>query len=224
MEPTAIERTFCFIDLAGFTALTDAHGDAEAVALLDRFIEMTRSALGARDELVKSIGDAVMVATVTPDEAVAVVQGLLARCQEADAFPLPRAGAHHGRAISRGQDYLGSAVNLAARVAAKSGGGQFLATRRVADAAQRLGIDVTALGPHRLRNITEPVDLFEVRGSANVSTDTLDPVCRMSVDPAHAAGWLAHAGHRYWFCSLRCAGTFAADPARHIPDAAGEPA
>lgn len=135
--------------------------------------------------------------------------------------PVP---AHHGRAISRGQDYLGSAVNLAARVAAKSGGGQFLATRPVADAAQRSGIDGTALGRNRLRNIAEPVYLFEVRGSAEVSADTLDPVCRMSVDPAHAAGWLAHAGQRYWFCSLRGAGTFAADPGRHIPDAVGEPA
>lgn len=216
MGDATVERTFCFIDLAGFTALTDAHGDTEAVALLDRFLEMTRCALGARGELVKSIGDAVMVATMAPPDAVEVVQGLLVRCQQAAAFPLPRAGAHHGQAISRDADYFGNAVNIAARVAARAAGGQFLATRAVGDAARQLGLDVTALGPQQLRNIAEPVDLFKVHALTGATDPTLDPVCRMSVDPVTAAGWLAYADQRHWFCSLKCAAIFAANPNPHL--------
>ena len=54
------ERTFAFVDLAGFTALTEAHGDEEAVATLSRFRAMTSRALDGRGVLVKTIGDAVM--------------------------------------------------------------------------------------------------------------------------------------------------------------------
>ena len=53
-----IERTFAFVDLAGFTALTEAHGDEHAADLVERFTGMARAALGPDDRLVKSIGDA----------------------------------------------------------------------------------------------------------------------------------------------------------------------
>jgi len=70
-----VERTFSFVDLAGFTALTEAHGDLDAVDLLDRFISLARDSLSAGDELVKSIGDAVMLATPGPGAAVAALAG-----------------------------------------------------------------------------------------------------------------------------------------------------
>lgn len=218
-EPVAVERTFCFVDLAGFTALTEAHGDSEAIELLDRFVQMTRAALRADDNLVKTIGDAVMLASPSPDRAIRLVRDLLASCRNTDAFPLPRAGAHHGQALAREHDYFGSAVNLAARVAGTAGGGQFLATRKIAEAARHTAAEVTSLGPHVLRNITEPVDLFQIDAATATATASIDPVCRMSVDPARAAGWLAHTGQRFWFCSLNCAATFAANPDRHIPAA-----
>lgn len=156
-----------------------------------------------------------MLASPTPEQAVSAVQNVLATCRDVDAFPLPRAGAHHGRAVARSHDYLGGAVNLAARVAGTAAGGQFLATRAVADAAQRSNVQVAALGPHVLRNIAQPIDLFEIAASAEPTSHPLDPVCRMSVDPARAAGWLAYSGQRFWFCSLKCAHTFAANPDRH---------
>ena len=39
------ERTVAFVDLAGFTALTEAHGDADAVELVERFVELARGAV-----------------------------------------------------------------------------------------------------------------------------------------------------------------------------------
>lgn len=81
------ERTFSFVDLAGFTALTEAHGDLDAVELLDRFTGLVRASLSADDELVKSIGDAVMLASPEPG-AAAMLAGLWQRCSEAPGFLL----------------------------------------------------------------------------------------------------------------------------------------
>ncbi|MHB8463694.1 MAG: YHS domain-containing protein [Acidimicrobiales bacterium] len=220
-EAATVERTFSFVDLAGFTALTEAHGDADAVALLDDFLTMTREALDTGDELVKSIGDAVMLASRAPEPAVRAVGRLMASCQETTGFPLPRAGAHHGPAISRDGDYLGGAVNLAARVAGHASGGQFLVTAPVADAARVVALEVVALGAHQLRNVAEPVELFDVRVSSGETSHTIDPVCRMHLDREHAAGSLCHEGRHYWFCSLDCVSVFAAKPDRYtVPDMA----
>ena len=211
-----VERTFSFVDLAGFTALTEAHGDLDAVELLDRFTGLVRASLSAGDELVKSIGDAVMLASPEPGAAVAALAGLWARCSEASGFLLPRAGAHHGPVISREGDYLGGTVNLAARVAGHAGGGQVLVTSAVAAAATAHGLEVAELGPRRLRNVSEPVELFEIRVGASERPSAIDPVCRMRVEPQFAAGSLSHGGRRFWFCSMPCAAAFTADPSRYL--------
>ena len=209
-----VERTFSFIDLAGFTALTEAHGDNEAVALLDRFLAITRQSLGPADQLVKTIGDAVMLASRAPQDAISAVTQVMVGCHTTSGFPLPRAGIHHGNAIARDGDYIGSAVNLAARVAGHACGGQLLATIEVA-AAARLTFDVVPLGPYQLRNVFEATDLFDIRFTAGETSHTIDPVCRMHIGPEHAAGTLHHNGHDYWFCSLECVAAFAADPVRY---------
>jgi adenylate cyclase len=128
----------------------------------------------------------------------------------------PRAGAHHGPAVRRDGDYIGATVNLAARVAGHAGGGQVLGTPAVAHAAKESGLEAAGLGAHRLRNVAEPVELFEIRLGASEPCDTIDPVCRMRVKPASAAGSLSHAGQRFWFCSMPCVAAFAADPDRYL--------
>ncbi|HYH65118.1 MAG TPA: heavy metal translocating P-type ATPase [Urbifossiella sp.] len=44
----------------------------------------------------------------------------------------------------------------------------------------------------------------------------LDPVCGMTVDPARAAGSVAHGGTTYHFCSTHCVTKFRADPAKYL--------
>ena len=211
-----VERTFCFVDLAGFTALTEAHGDLDAVDLLDRFAGLTHESLSPGDELVKTIGDAVMLTSPSPEAGVAVLASLVARCSEATGFPLLRAGVHHGPAVRRGGDYVGATVNLAARVAGHAGGGQVLATSAVADAARGRGIKVTGLGIRRLRNLAQPAELFEIHLGGHERSSTIDPVCRMRVEPEYAVGSLCHAGQRFWFCSVTCVAAFAASPDRYL--------
>lgn len=208
-----VEATFGFVDLAGFTALTEAHGDEEAAALLDRFEMLTADALGPGDRLVKTIGDAVMLAF--PDAGAAIeATGRLFEASMAEAgLPIPRAGLHHGDAIERGSDYVGATINLAARVAGQAHGGQVLATRLVADTARRRGVHVVDLGAFSLRNLAVPVELYELHLSPASAGSAIDLVCRMQVPRTAAAGRLRFEDVDYWFCSLRCAGAFAANPA-----------
>lgn len=214
-ESTAPERTFAFVDLAGFTALTEVHGDDEAVRLLDRFVAFTHDALDDGDELVKCLGDAVMLSFSSPPRGLEAVRRLLQRCQSVGDFPVPRSGLHHGPAIGRNGDWFGATVNLAARVAAQAHGGQTLATTPVATAARSSGITVTSLGSFSLRNIARPTDLYELALVPVVEATSVDPVCRMQVRHDAAAGRLRQGGQDHWFCSLRCARSFLSDPARN---------
>lgn len=212
-----VDSTFGFVDLAGFTALTDAHGDREAVALVDRFEAAASAALSADDQLVKTVGDAVMLRFATIANAITGTAAIFGRCTSEAGFPVLRAGLHHGPAIARGDDWFGATVNLAARVAAQARGGQLLATAQVARTARQSGVTVTGLGLCRLRNVTAPVELFDISVGAPVAGTVIDPVCRMQVQIAAATGTLRHNGTDWWFCSMDCAAAFATAPDRYAP-------
>jgi Cu+-exporting ATPase len=52
-----------------------------------------------------------------------------------------------------------------------------------------------------------------------MNADHLDPVCGMTVDPAHAAGSSDYRGQTIYFCGLHCKKKFDADPAAYAGDA-----
>jgi adenylate cyclase len=217
-DDAAAEATFAFVDLAGFTAMTEAHGDAEAVAIVRAFRERALQVLRPDDELVKTIGDAVMLRFPSPEAAIVALRELLQReLVVGDAVLLPRAGAHHGSAVAVDGDYYGAAVNLAARVAGEAGGGQLLVTTQTAMAARDLGAVITHLGSVQLRNVGESIDVWDVRVGEGQDIVLTDPVCQMRVpttgDVAIALDW---SGRRFHFCGLPCVSRFAADPARYL--------
>jgi adenylate cyclase len=210
------DATFVFADIAGFTALTEAHGDEEAVALVEEFTELAcRDLPAVNGEHVKTIGDAVMLRI--PDPADAILLGLEVSQQMLKHGEAPvRVGLHYGPAVERNGDYFGAAVNLAARVSGIAAGGEVLVSGQTAALVPDLdGVIYESRGRHQLRNVSEPVELFAAL-PLNVTSERLpiDPVCRMAVDPERAPGRLLHEGSAYFFCSLACAGQFAAHPER----------
>jgi adenylate cyclase len=214
----SIEATYAFVDLAGFTAMTEAHGDTEAVAIVRAFRDRAVQVLGPDDELVKMIGDAVMLRFSAPEGAVVALRELLRReLVVNDTVLLPRAGAHRGPAVAVEGDYYGATVNLAARVAGEARGGQLLVTSTTAVAARDLGTTVTHVGSVNLRNVGESVDLFDVRVSEDIEETVIDPVCQMRVPTSGpSAIVLDWVGQRFYFCGLPCVARFAADPQRYI--------
>lgn len=214
--PSRVEWTFAMVDLAGFTALTEAHGDEDAADLAVRFAGLAAARLGSGDRLVKEIGDAVLLASRTNEGAFELVRGLMEDCSHLPDFPVARAGLHRGPAVERNGDLFGAAVNLTARVAGQAAGGQVLATAVVADAARATGVPSTSVGTFDLRNVAQAQELFDLALCPQVAVAEIDPVCRMRVTRDTAAGTIRQAGREYRFCSLECLTTFAQDPSRHL--------
>jgi adenylate cyclase len=210
--------TFAFADIAGFTALTEAHGDEEAVALVERFSEAVEAELPAvRGEHVKNIGDALMLRIPAPGDAVHLGLRIANDLSNDHGVPAVRVGLHHGTAVERNGDYFGASVNLAARVSALASGGEVLLTGHTAALAPNLeGVLYESRGRQALRNVAQPLEIFAALriGATADAGLPVDPVCHMAVEPDRAAGRLVHEGNAYFFCSLSCAGQFAQQPER----------
>jgi adenylate cyclase len=216
---TASEATFVFADIAGFTALTEAHGDEQAAALVEDFCDAVKAELPAGAAHVKTIGDALMLRIPDPGQAILLGLQITHGLMRGHEAPAVRVGLHHGPAVERNGDYFGATVNLAARVSGLASGGEVLLTGRTAALVPELGgVVYEPRGREVLRNVREPVEIFAaVRKSESAEGRlALDPVCRMAVDPDRAAGRLLHEGTAYFFCTLACAGEFAREPERFV--------
>jgi predicted ATPase len=148
--------TFLFTDIEGSTRRWEA--DAEAMrAALFKHDQVLRSAIELHDGVVFShTGDGVVAAFASPRSAVdAAVKAQL-------AVELPvRMGIATGEAELRDGDYFGTVLNRAARVMSAGHGGQIL----VADSTAGLlgGVDLVNLGPRRLRDLPNPITVFQLQ-------------------------------------------------------------
>jgi adenylate cyclase len=217
-DQNAAAATFVFADIAGFTALTEAHGDEEAAKLVADFSDSVAAELYSYGAVqVKTIGDALMLRVPEPAHAVVLGLQIAHDILSGHGAPAVRVGMHHGTAIERDGDYIGGAVNLAARVSTAATGGEVLLTAQTA----ALAPDVDAVlyesrGRQTLRNVRDPVELVAAIRHGHTTNDRLavDPVCQMVVDPDHSAGRLEYEGTAYFFCTFTCAGAFARHPER----------
>jgi predicted ATPase len=150
--------TFLFTDVEGSTRRWEANADAMRVALAahDEVLRQTVAVHGGW--LFKHTGDGVCAAFASPRSAVnAAVAAQL-------SLELPvRMGLATGEAEFRGADYFGAVLNRAARVMAAGHGGQIL----LADSTAGLlsGVDLLDLGPRRLRDLSTPIGVFQVRAA-----------------------------------------------------------
>jgi predicted ATPase len=105
-------------------------------------------------------GDAVLAALAA--------QEALAGQEWPEVIPLKvRMGLHTGEAEEREGNYFGAEVNRAARLMAIAHGGQIVCSQATADLARGAlpaGVSVKDLGLHRLRDLSEPLRVFQVVG------------------------------------------------------------
>lgn len=206
--------TFLFADLAGFTALTETHGDDNATDVAARFYDLAHTSLTGEARLIKTIGDAVMIVTSEPPAAVSTALRLAAIIHAELGFPAVRIGLHSGSAVERSGDYFGAAVNLAARITAYARSDQILCTNAVAGSIRNLNLAVIhSAGIVSFKNIAQPVALFELEDlQQHMTHRVIDPVCRMGLDPDTAPARLPFRDRLYHFCSFACAQKFAQAP------------
>ncbi len=218
-------QAFLFADLAGFTQLTEAHGDHEAADQAERHAESLRPL--AREhgaEFVKVIGDAVMMRVPDAGQAVRVAVRIVDDVGAQHGVPAICVGIDYGSAAERGGDYFGRAVNTAARVTELADAGEVLLTEAVRSVAGDLDdVKISSHGNHSLKGLSESVDIFRATRSVADSDISLpiDPVCKMAVDPAHCAGTHEYKDVEYHFCSVDCKEQFSRNPERFVVPAAG---
>jgi adenylate cyclase len=148
-----------FADLAGYTRLTEERGEEEAVEAVERFVEAVEHSLPEDARVVKTIGDEVMVVAHDPSALTEWAVGFQLMNPQP---PLPRIGIHYGQTLYRDGDYYGREVNLAARVVARSAGGEVIVTRPVVEAAGPY-VEFERIGEVRLKGFDEPTELFLAR-------------------------------------------------------------
>jgi class 3 adenylate cyclase len=158
-----VRRNFGFIDLCGFTSLTDEQGVGQAVAALSTFRAVVRERAGWRGvRVAKWLGDGAMLVSTEPRPLLdAVVRMELALDARGCALPL-RAGLAAGRVILfEGDDHIGRAVNLAARLCDEAEPHQLLVTATLFDASGE-GLDHRRLGKHAIRGFSRPVEVVDM--------------------------------------------------------------
>ena len=167
---TRVSRSFAFVDLCGFTDFVDLHGDDAAVAELRVLRACVREAAGAAGVRVdKWLGDGVMLVGVEPEPLVTAVIALEAHHEARGQLPL-RAGIATGAVILLdGDDYVGRAVNLAARLCERAEWDQILAA---ADNGLALppGVHATLATSFHIKGFVDPVAVIALAPSNPAST------------------------------------------------------
>ena len=159
LEEGRLRVAIVFADLAGYARLTIERGDEVALDTVARFVQAVEQTLPVDARVVKMLGDEVMV--VGSDAAALTGWAVELRSGIDVGDPLPRIGIHYGEALYRDGDYYGSAVNQAARVVARAGGGEVLVTRPVVELAVGIdGLEFERIGEVRLKGFSEPTELF----------------------------------------------------------------
>jgi class 3 adenylate cyclase/pimeloyl-ACP methyl ester carboxylesterase len=160
--------TILFTDVEGSTALTQRLGDAKAREVLRNHEHIVREALRAHGGAeVKAMGDGFMAsfssATRALECAIAMQRAFAQHNESAGETISVRIGLNAGEPIAEDEDLFGTAVILAARIAAQAKGGEILASDVVRQLVAGKGFLFADRGEVALRGFEGPVRLYEVR-------------------------------------------------------------
>lgn len=155
-----------FLDLTGYTRLTEERGDTAAADLAEgvrRIVERHAVARGGR--AVKWLGDGVMLHFPAPGSAVAAGVDMVAALDEA-GMASAHVGIDAGPVLFREGDYYGRTVNVAARLSDFARPGEVLVTQSVVDLVDEPGVSFTEIGPVEVRGVVERLTLYSASGAA----------------------------------------------------------
>jgi adenylate cyclase len=171
-----VPRTFVFVDLSGFTNYTAAFGDDAAGRLLSTFRAIVRDTASERGvRIAKWLGDGCMVVSVQQPDAQTIVLDLEQRAADVCAPLTVRAGIATGHALLfEGDDYIGSAVNMAARLCDYARGVEVLMPTMHIERLPE-GVQARPYGEIELRGFPGPIDVVELTGQpVSASVDAGD--------------------------------------------------
>jgi adenylate cyclase len=155
----------CFLDITGYTRLTEERGDEAAADVAERLAALVRrSSQEHRGEPVKWLGDGVMFYFREPGPgvlaALQMVEGVAV-----EGLPPAHVGMHAGPVVFQEGDYFGRTVNIAARIAEYARPGEVLVSQEVVDAAEETPVAFTEIGPVELKGVSGALRLHSARGA-----------------------------------------------------------
>jgi class 3 adenylate cyclase len=151
---------------------------------------------------------------VFPNARAAVTAALtiVQRARGEAQFPPVRGGVHCGQALYREGDYVGTTVNVAARLVDSAEHHQVVVSGLARQAAGSLSdAELVPLPKRRLKGIADDVEVFEARPAAVLAPPRRrDPACGLELAASEVAARLTLGGTEYAFCSEACVHQFIA--------------
>ena len=157
-----VTPAICFLDITGYTRLTEERGDQAAAELAERLAPLVqRPAERHGGRVVKWLGDGVMFYFREPTGGVTAALEMIDAISAA-GLPPAHVGLHTGPVVFQGGDYFGRTVNLAARIGEQAAPGQVLVTQEIVDRVVPDGIAFEPVGVVELKGVSEPILLHAV--------------------------------------------------------------
>jgi adenylate cyclase len=212
-----VRRSFAFVDVKGFTALTEHEGDERAVEVLTGFRSLLRDICARRSvRIAKWLGDGAMLVCVEVQPLLeAIIE--LHHVASAASGPVPdvslRSGITSGDVIlMEGDDYIGHCVNVAARLSDLAEGGEALADPSVMDALPRWGAALI-YRDISLRGVVKPVRVASIGMAGPGAEGRFDPICGLPMSEVTAEERVMDGGGVLaLFCSSSCRDTWRRRP------------
>jgi class 3 adenylate cyclase len=161
-----VDPAMAFLDVTGYTQLTQERGDAAAADLVERMGRIVQPiAVSGGGRPVKWLGDGVMFHFPDPSTSVPAALDMIDGLVAAD-LPPAHVGIHAGPVIIQEGDYYGATVNLASRIGEYARPGEVLVSQAVAEASASDRLSFGPVGSVSLKGISAPVELFAASRAA----------------------------------------------------------
>ena len=152
-------QAVAFVDLSGYTALTEERGDLAAVEVASRLAGVVdRVSRAHRGRPIKWLGDGVMIYFRDPEDAVRAALATVGSMTDA-GLPPAHAGVAAGSVVFRDGDVYGRTVNLAARISGHAGPGEVVVNGACVEACTDGAVRFESLGEATLKGIAAAVPL-----------------------------------------------------------------
>jgi adenylate cyclase len=217
-----VHRSFAFLDLSGFTALTEVEGDERAVAILSSFRSMVRDVCSRRGvRVAKWLGDgAMLVGVETTPLVAATLEIQFASGRSSDPIAVRCGLTADFVILHEGDDYIGHAVNVAARLCDLAPGGEVWAGQNIVEHLPPWGA-VLSEGECVLRGLEQPMWVSRLGLAALDGPTSPDPVCGIPLTLAVADNVARDAlRNPVLFCSESCRDTWDHRP-KPVPEGQG---
>jgi class 3 adenylate cyclase len=153
----------CFLDITGYTKLTQERGDDAAANLATTVARLVqRCSVRRGGKTIKWLGDGVMFYFDDPSEGVLAALEMVDKLADAQ-LPPAHVGLHAGPVLFQEGDYFGQTVNLSARISDVAQAGEVLVSQAAADASRRDGLSFADRGPVELKGVSGAVHLFRAQ-------------------------------------------------------------